>query len=89
MAATDDVKVCPDGTTQSRIVCTKADDGKCFWGFPRCPHIGGAPVCVQPDCAHKGARADAKICPDGTAVGRTLCAVDARGECWWDFPPCP
>jgi hypothetical protein len=89
MAATDDVKVCPDGTTQSRDVCTKAADGKCFWGFPLCPPIGGVPVCVQQDCAHKAATTEARICPDGTALGRTLCTPDARGDCWWDFPPCP
>jgi hypothetical protein len=85
----DDAKVCPDGTTQSRTVCATAANGKCYWSFPRCPRLGDGAACVQEDCAGKPARSDAKICADGTLIGRTLCAVDQRGECEWDFPDCP
>jgi hypothetical protein len=89
LPARDDAKVCPDGTTLTRTVCATSTDGKCAWIFPRCPPIGDAAVCVQQDCEGKPVRLDAKLCPDGTHVGRTLCAVDPRGECEWDFPPCP
>jgi hypothetical protein len=33
--------------------------------------------------------ADAKLCPDGTSVGETLCAPQANGQCGWTFPACP
>ena len=85
----DDAKPCPNGTTLTRTVCAPTFDGKCAWAFPRCPRIGDGDACVQEDCKGKPARADAKLCPDGTQLGRTLCAVDPRGECEWDFPACP
>lgn len=35
-----------------------------------------------------GSPADAKLCPDGTSLGRT-CLARADGTCGYDFPPCP
>jgi hypothetical protein len=88
--ALDDAKVCPDGTTQTRTVCSTAVDGRCYWGFPRCPSVGDGGGCIQEDCTGKPATIDQKTtCADGTPLGPTLCAVGYRGECEWKFPPCP
>ena len=84
----DDAKVCSDGTTLTRTVCAPRADGKCAWEFPACRGQGDGSICVQQDCAGKAATTEGKLCPDGTVVGRTLCAADEHGECWWDFPPC-
>jgi hypothetical protein len=45
--------------------------------------------CVPADCAGLEASADAKICPGGASVGRSVCSPDARGQCSWQFPACP
>jgi Antistasin family len=45
--------------------------------------------CTPADCAGLAAPALAKLCPDGTSVGATLCARQASGQCDWAFPACP
>jgi hypothetical protein len=49
---------------------------------------GGPVDCIQKDCEGLGAEADAKLCPDGTALGRTVCRRVGE-RCGWDFPDCP
>jgi len=44
--------------------------------------------CSMADCAGLPVQNDARICPDGTALGRTVCAKGPLG-CGWDFAPCP
>ena len=90
IASTNEAKVCSDGSSLGRTVCAKKGDGTCFWDFPACPS-GSTPAgsCTQEDCAGIAASLEAKICPDGTGVGRSLCTRNAAGQCFWDFPPCP
>src|SRR5258706_10959255 len=45
--------------------------------------------CTPADCAGLPATTEAKLCPDGTGVGRTVCSTQTNGQCAWDFPPCP
>ncbi len=45
--------------------------------------------CAPADCAALAAPALAKMCPDGTSVGATLCTRQASGQCDWGFPACP
>jgi len=45
--------------------------------------------CTPADCAGLAAPALAKMCPDGTSVGATLCVRQANGQCDWGFPACP
>jgi Antistasin family len=46
--------------------------------------------CTQADCAGQGATAEAKICSDGSSLGRSVCArSSSTGKCAWDFPACP
>lgn len=45
--------------------------------------------CVSADCAGLPAPADAKVCPDGSSLSRTVCAQGLTGQCGWEFPPCP
>jgi hypothetical protein len=56
---------------------------------PPAPGPDGGTDCTPSDCADLAAPADAKLCPDGTSVARTVCAKDAVGQCEWDFPACP
>jgi hypothetical protein len=49
----------------------------------------GAGSCTAADCAGLGAPAIAKVCPDGTSLGATLCVQQAGGQCGWGFPACP
>jgi hypothetical protein len=83
----DDAKVCTDGTTLARTVCAPASNGACDWDFPACGHAD-AGVCAESKCAGQSRDNDARICPDGTVVGRTYCAPNDAGHCFWDFPPC-
>lgn len=46
-------------------------------------------ACTAAQCAGLAAPALAKICPDGTSVGSTLCERQASGQCDWGFPACP
>jgi hypothetical protein len=46
-------------------------------------------TCTASDCAGLVATQDAKACPDGTFVARTVCAKQSDGHCGWDFPACP
>src|SRR4051794_18463743 len=32
---------------------------------------------------------EAKLCSDGSSVGRTVCAKKDDTTCFWDFPECP
>jgi hypothetical protein len=85
-----DAKICPDGTLEGRTVCVRGGDQQCFWDFPPCPVDAGAPgACKQSDCAGLPVQDDAKVCPDGTGLGRTVCATRSDGTCFWDFPACP
>jgi hypothetical protein len=91
-----DVRLCPDGTYENRTICVRGSDQQCFWDFPPCPVDAGPSVdarapgpCVQSDCAGLPVQDDAKLCPDGTGLGRTVCATRSDGTCFWDFPPCP
>ncbi|MGH7269902.1 MAG: hypothetical protein ACREJ3_05675 [Polyangiaceae bacterium] len=45
--------------------------------------------CTPADCAGLASPALAKMCPDGTSVGATLCTRQASGPCDWGFPECP
>jgi hypothetical protein len=45
--------------------------------------------CTPHDCEGLAVTDDAKLCPDGTGLGRTVCAMRANGTCGWDFPDCP
>jgi hypothetical protein len=47
-----------------------------------------AASCSAADCAGLPVQNDARICPDGTAIGRSVCAQSPLG-CRWDFAPCP
>ena len=49
----------------------------------------GSASCTQADCAGLGATTEAKVCPDGSAVGRSVCTRESDGRCAWDFPACP
>jgi hypothetical protein len=53
------------------------------------PGADGASGCTQADCRGLAASTDAKVCPGGTSLGRSVCARQADGRCGWDFPPCP
>jgi hypothetical protein len=53
------------------------------------PGSDAASGCTPADCAGLGATTEAKVCPGGTAVGRSICAKQPDGRCGWDFPPCP
>ena len=46
-------------------------------------------ACTPADCAGLPATLEAKLCSDGTSVGRTVCTKQSDGRCGWDFPPCP
>jgi hypothetical protein len=83
----DDAKVCADGTTLARTVCGLSSNGMCHWVFPACGQPDAA-VCSQSDCAGQSRDDDARVCADGTVVGRTFCAPSDAGHCFWDFPPC-
>jgi hypothetical protein len=49
----------------------------------------GSVTCTPSDCAGDLAvPAIAKVCPDGTSVGATLCAAQSDGKCGWGFPAC-
>ena len=50
---------------------------------------GPATGCTPRDCEGLAVTDDAKICPDGTGLGRTVCAMRANGTCGWHFPDCP
>jgi len=91
LAADADAKLCADGTAVSRTVCAALPSGTCGWDFPACPSGGDSvpPACPLASCAGKPVREDAKLCPDGTSLGRTSCAPSSSGVCDWDFPPCP
>lgn len=45
-------------------------------------------TCSSTSCASLGAPTLAKICPDGTTLGATVCE-DQGGHCGWSFPACP
>ncbi|MGH7438927.1 MAG: hypothetical protein ACRENE_24840, partial [Polyangiaceae bacterium] len=45
--------------------------------------------CTPSDCAGLAAPAIAKVCPDGSSVGATLCTRQSSGKCDWGFPACP
>jgi hypothetical protein len=45
--------------------------------------------CAPSDCTGLAAPSDAKVCPGGSSVGRTVCSKSASGQCEWDFPACP
>src|SRR4051794_7073504 len=49
-------------------------------------HLSG---CGPHDCDDKAATLEAKLCSDGSGVGRTVCAEHTDGTCFWDFPACP
>jgi hypothetical protein len=49
----------------------------------------GGSDCTPADCAGVPAPADAKVCPGGTSVARSMCSRDANGKCGWEFPACP
>ena len=82
------------------LACKARPD--CSWGqhvCPAClgpgcecnpfcaPAVAPPPVTCQPaDC---GAVPEiAYVCPDGSSVGLTLCALQASGKCGWE-PECP
>lgn len=46
-------------------------------------------ACVPADCVDLPAPSEAKACPGGTSVARTVCGRDASGQCGWEFPACP
>jgi hypothetical protein len=46
-------------------------------------------TCTPASCAGLGAPAIAKVCPDGTSLGATLCEDLGGGHCGWGFPACP
>ena len=50
---------------------------------------GATGGCAATDCAGLAAPALAKVCPDGTSVGATLCTRQTNGSCNWGFPACP
>ncbi len=92
-------KLCLDGTTLSETVCEDQGDGRCGWGFPRCPTDGGsmadaavdtcppAPVCNLPDCAYGVLpQTDANGCP---ACGICAPAPDAGSDAGCDCGPPP
>jgi hypothetical protein len=56
---------------------------------PPVPTVDAGTACAPSDCAGLAAPSDAKLCPDGTAVGRTACSTSAGGSCEWEFPACP
>jgi hypothetical protein len=58
-------------------------------GTPDGSVLDAGSACTPADCAVLGATQEAKVCPDGTAVGRTVCARLANDRCGWDFPACP
>ena len=61
-------------------------------GFPACPIPAvdaGTNACGAHACDGLASTDDAKVCPDGTGVGRSVCAKNASGACFWDFPACP
>src|SRR6478735_1680202 len=45
--------------------------------------------CSPAACSGLGATEDAKLCSDGSSVGRSVCAKKSDGTCFWDFPTCP
>lgn len=84
----DDARTCPDGTSIGRDACTRdAATGLCSWTFPECQT---KPVtCTSKDCEGKPADADARLCPDGTALSRSICGwVSGTNSCEWVFPEC-
>jgi len=84
----DDARVCVDGTVLIRTVCTLAASGACYWDFPACTGKGDGAICAEADCAGQPRDNDARICADGTVVGRTACTSNDEGHCFWDFPAC-
>src|SRR5262245_54936022 len=46
-------------------------------------------VCAEAACKDLDRTLDAKICPGGQSLGRTVCAKGTNGACFWDFPACP
>lgn len=48
-----------------------------------------AAQCGPGACDGLAASLEAKICGDGSSVGRTVCATSDTGACFWDFPACP
>src|SRR5688572_12760029 len=92
-----DAKICADGTNLERSVCTIGLAGRCGWEFPPCADPGDSgpgqidaqpPLCPPDACHGLPVRDDARICPDGTTLARTVCAPAANGKCDWDFPAC-
>ena len=84
-------EVCADGSTVVKDLCAPVDGG-CAWTFPACPDEaddeGEDPSeCGADDCG-PFAPAIAKQCPDGSSVGKDVCAPIAGG-CDWTFGPCP
>ena len=49
----------------------------------------GNVTCAPADCAGIPVPEPAKVCPDGTSVGETLCTAQGDGKCGWSFPACP
>jgi hypothetical protein len=83
-------KQCPDGSAVGRTFCTRNGSGQCYLDFPPCPAVdSGTPGCTMADCQGKPVQDDAKLCPDGTALGRSVCTRNVMGVCNWDFPACP
>jgi len=86
---------CPNGVVKDpngcdTCQCEPAADG----GTPAEAGSGhdasGPASCAPSDCAGLAALADAKVCPDGTSLGRSVCAKSTyTGQCEWDFPACP
>jgi hypothetical protein len=64
--------------------------GACTGSIVSGPSDAGADggSCSPVDCEGMPAPAIAKVCPDGTSVGATLC-VRQGSQCGWGFPECP
>jgi hypothetical protein len=89
-----DAKLCPGGSSVGRSVCGTSKDGACFWDFPSCPDPmtpvdAGPRACGPRDCDGLGSPGDAKICPGGISLARSVCATRSDGACFWDFAACP
>lgn len=61
---------------------TTTPAGDAGGGAPPPPAGSACTTCTGP------APADAKVCPDGTSLGR-VCLARADGSCGYDFAPCP
>jgi hypothetical protein len=53
------------------------------------PNNDAGSGCTPADCAGLAAPTDAKLCPGGASVGRSVCAKQADSRCGWEFAPCP